>query len=206
MHTPVDLVAGAAVGGAALAIWCQLRAPWDAWVLAAGAWRVAAAHGAGCVLLACCYPRPPVFTPSFNFVTFFSGVQAGIAVGVARTAGLGIHEAPGLLRLTLTPAGAATLLGRVAVGTPVMLAARVAFRAAAQLTWPAAHAVFSALRALSSAAPALPRPKSPRCVDAPPQRAVYDGAYLWTRFWSYAGVGWGLMEPCMLALRFCGLL
>jgi hypothetical protein len=207
MHTPVDLAAGALVGSAALGVWAQWHDAWDAWLLSAGAWRVAGVHGAVCALLAVCYPRPPVFTPSYSFVTFFSGVTAGLAIGVARTAHLDVHAAGGLARVDLsTPAGAATLLARVAIGAAIMLSSRAAFRAAARITWPAAATAAASLRAAASTAPALPRPKSPRCVDAPPQRALYDGVYLWTRFWSYCGVGWGLVEPTMLALEACGLL
>jgi hypothetical protein len=206
MHTPVDLVAGALVGAAALGAWCQLHAAWDGWLLSAGPWRVAAGHALLSATLAACYPRPPVLTPSYHFVTFFSGVSAGLAVGVARTTGLGLH-ASGLPRVgLLTLDGAATLLARVAVGAPIMLASRAAFRAAAGASWPFVAAARAVLQGHLSGVPALPRPKSPRVVDAPTQSATYDAFYLWTRFWAYAGIGWGLMEPGVYALRACGLL
>ena len=201
MHTPVDLAAGACVGTAALAVWAPLHAPWDAWLLSAGVWRVAAVHAAGCALMACCYPRPPALTPSFSFVTFFSGVTAGVAVGTARAAGLAASALP-----AAPAAAAATLAARAAVVLPLMLLARASFRAAAGLAWPAVAAALDVAAGAARVLPPLPRPKSPRCVEAPPPSALFDARYLFLRFWGYAALGWTLTDPGMLALRACGLL
>ena len=201
MHSPLDLVAGGVVGATALAIWWPLHEAWEAWLLAAGAWRVALVHAGGCVLMACCYPRPPAATPSFSFVTFFSGVTAGIAVGSARGKGLATGPLPA------APAAAAALLAaRAAVGVPLMLVARASFRAAAALAWPAVAAARAAVLATVRALPPLPRPKSPRCVEAPPLSGVFDARYLFLRFWGYAALGWALTDPGMRAMQACGLL
>jgi sphingosine-1-phosphate phosphatase 1 len=202
MHTPVDLAAGACVGAAALAIWWPLHEAWEAWLLAAGAWRVAAVHAGGVLLMACCYPRPPALTPSFSFVTFFSGVTAGVAVGSARGAGLAASALPA------APAAAAAMLAaRAAVGVPLMLVARLLFRAAADMAWPAVAAARAAVLAAVRGLPPLPRPKSPKCVEKPsPSSALFDARYLFLRFWGYAALGWALVDPGMLALHACGLL
>jgi sphingosine-1-phosphate phosphatase 1 len=107
MHSPIDVVAGCAIGASLLIFWCHIDEYLDAFITRGD--NVISFWAAIAVLALYAYPTPESPTPSFGYHTAFNGVAFGIVSGVHRTFPL-FHTASAL---SLAPAyvGVKTVLG-----------------------------------------------------------------------------------------------
>lgn len=132
MHSPVDIAAGFAIGGALLAAWCAALGPLVDALVASDAvnvplWSAAAAVGA--VVL---HPVAPARCPCYTDSVCFIGTLAGAvsSLWAFRRAGVAPVGPTGDLPFDLAAASPAVVLARVALGLTTTLVARSAAKAA----------------------------------------------------------------------------
>jgi hypothetical protein len=76
MHSPIDVVAGCAIGASLLIFWCHIDEYLDAFITRGD--NVISFWAAIAVLALYAYPTPESPTPSFGYHTAFNGVAFGI--------------------------------------------------------------------------------------------------------------------------------
>ncbi|KAG6554597.1 hypothetical protein Mapa_003615 [Marchantia paleacea] len=128
MHSPIDLVAGAAMGACLLAFWLAIENYVEAFV--SHGENVISFWATMAVLLLFAYPSPEQRTPSYEFHTAFNGVALGVVTGIHRTFYM-YHDGSALALPLTTVRGASVLLLRLLVGLPVCLAVKAVSKALA---------------------------------------------------------------------------
>jgi membrane-associated phospholipid phosphatase len=201
MHTPVDVLAGAAAGVAVFSAWTAFDEPHEAFLVAPGTTGVAvlATHALTSALLLRLHPRPLVHTPSYEASATFLGACTGVAGGVWRSRGQ--HLVSGgwasLPHARGAGAVAAAVALRLACGFGTAALVHVAAKATARTCVPFAYrAVPLALRRLWQ--PPLHSLMTDRKWTA--LRIPLDArgrpwdVSITTRFLSYAALGWGVSD------------
>ena len=154
MHSPVDVVAGFAIGVVTLVFWVLLDPFVEAFITDTTS-AVVPFQLTMSVLLVNAYPVPLRRTPSFTYAVYFSGVCSGVVIGVWRTytrfhdaaaqaaarahlwrpvsENLGVGAAEAALSAVAGESGVVGLrvLARFVVGLAIVLAARAVTKAVA---------------------------------------------------------------------------